>query len=306
MISALLALAALVHHATSQPETPRYEHDYRAAPDCIGWADIEDSTVDTCNATREYYHIDPARFRAWNPSVGLDCTPWSNQTSYCVLTNATWEDAVFYSTQTTTLTEAYRSYAYTVPLVSLTTDSAGYTIPATRSDAPARTTSTRAPIPSPATWVDKGCYVNPWNDDYSLPRDQWIWILDFRFTDISPFETVDSCKFKCWQIQYPIAGVKGSDMCYCGDRNNGTLAADQGDCNLPCAGDKSVTCGGVNRTRVFEAEGYVSGLASGSGSVTSAGGSGAETGSSATGTGTAPTSSSGAVRNEALFGMWRF
>ena len=90
MISALLALAALVHHATSQPETPRYEHDYRAAPDCIGWADIEDSTVDTCNATREYYHIDPARFRAWNPSVGLDCTPWSNQTSYCVLTNATW------------------------------------------------------------------------------------------------------------------------------------------------------------------------------------------------------------------------
>ena len=128
MISALLALAALVHHATSQPETPRYEHDYRAAPDCIGWADIEDSTVDTCNATREYYHIDPARFRAWNPSVGLDCTPWSNQTSYCVLTNATWEDAVFYSTQTTTLTEAYRSYAYTVPLVSLTTDSAGYTI----------------------------------------------------------------------------------------------------------------------------------------------------------------------------------
>ena len=307
MARTLLVLAALVHYATPETLSPRYEYDLRTASDCIGWANIDDAAVDTCNATRTEYHIDPARFRAWNPSVGLDCSPWSNLTSYCIMTNATFEDVIFYTTTTYTKTLNTYPLTFTQPLISLTTDSAGYTIPATRSGAPVRTTSTRAPIPSPSSWADKGCYVNTWNDDYDLPRDQWVWILDYRVRPIDPSETVDTCKFKCWQIQYPVAGLYGSGECYCGDRNNGTLAADQGDCGLPCAGDKSVTCGGVNRTRVFEAEGYVSGLASGLGSAsgTGAGGSAVETGTG-TGMGKGSTQSSGAGRNEAMFGLWGF
>ena len=64
MARTLLVLAALVHYATPETLSPRYEYDSRTAADCIGWANIDDAAVDTCNATRTEYHIDPARFRA--------------------------------------------------------------------------------------------------------------------------------------------------------------------------------------------------------------------------------------------------
>ncbi|KAF3007726.1 hypothetical protein E8E13_009771 [Curvularia kusanoi] len=298
MFRPLLALTVLAHHASSQ----RYQYDQRTTPDCVLWADIDDSTTQTCESTLRDWSLEPVRFRAWNPSVGTDCTPWFNQTSYCVVTTAEIEDSVNY----TTSTDTSAGYTLALPLPSMTTDSAGWRIPVTRSDAPARTTSTRAPIPSPSTWTDTGCYVDTFNDDDNLPPAEWVWILDFRFRPVNPFETVESCKFKCWQIQYPIAGLKGRDECYCGDRNNGTLAADQGECNMPCGGDKSVMCGGTERTRVFEAKGYdkAGGDASASTRATTSL-RGASTGVTETGTGVHSTPSSGAVRKAALFGLLR-
>lgn len=285
----VLSLPLLTHaqHYTFFP-------DPRTAPDCIEYADVHNANETTCDSVIRTYNLDPERFHAWNPSVGLDCTPWPSNSSYCVLTNATWDDAVFHSTTTLTVTDYGASTELAFPLMSLTTNSAGYSIPVTRSGAPVRSTSTRAPIPAPTSWKEMGCFVDTWNDDFDIPPAEWRWILDFRFVPPDPLITVDKCKQRCWEIQYPVAGLKAGEWCYCGDRNNGTRAADQAECGEKCPGGGEGACGGTNRTSVWEAEGYVKPLgeasASGSGSGTGTGGAVKETG----------TATSGAGRNEVV------
>ncbi|KAJ8109498.1 hypothetical protein OPT61_g7419 [Boeremia exigua] len=228
--------------------------DHRTTKDCVGWTSVDNATEETCEATLRRYNLEPVRFHNWNPSVGLDCKPWVEGRSYCVLTNATVWDSV--NESTTTLTYG-GGQTFELPLPAMTTDKDGWTIPVTRSDAPVRTTSTRAPIPSPATWKDMGCFVDTLVENWDIPIREWGWIMDFRFLPTVDNETLETCKQKCWEISYPVAGVKGGNECWCGDRNNGTLAEDQGACDMPCAGDQSVICGGRNWTSIWEAEGYV-------------------------------------------------
>ncbi|KAF9695288.1 hypothetical protein EKO04_006816 [Ascochyta lentis] len=286
--SAFLSFAALTHQVLTQ----RLQYDERTAKDCIGWADIEDSSVDTCESTLRYWGVEPKRFHAWNPTVGLDCTPWFNLTSYCIMTNETLEDSVYY----TTLSVSDYSAGY--PVASMTTDSEGWRIPVTKSGATPRTTSTIAPIPSPSTWKDMGCYIDNWNDGENGIR---TWILDFRWLPRDPEETVDKCKEKCHKIQYKIAGLKLGHECWCGDRNNGTLAQDQNECNIPCGDDAKVMCGGTQRTSVF---GAVDGGQGSSSISTATAVSGTSEKSAATGP--TATASSGARRNMAISGMWQW
>ncbi|KAL1655232.1 hypothetical protein SLS61_002116 [Didymella pomorum] len=282
--SRLFSLTAFAGQAVSQ----RYEADPRSAQDCIMWADIEDASVDTCEETMRYWHVEPERFHAWNPSVGLDCKPWFNQRSYCVVTQTTNDNAVNYTT--TTFSDEY--YTYTMPLPSFTTDSAGYTIPVTRTDATARPYTTIPPVPSPSTWKDMGCYIDLWNDN--LENDGNVsWNLDFRFIPRDDAETVDKCKQKCWDIQYKVAGLKLGNECFCGDKNNATLAENQSECDMPCAGDANVKCGGTQRMNVWAAE-----VSSTGGTLTTAsGGSKASTNAG----GATATASSGARRNAPFF-----
>ncbi|KZM20136.1 uncharacterized protein EKO05_0002793 [Ascochyta rabiei] len=286
---ALLSLAVLSRHALTQ----RLQYDERTTKDCIGWADIYDSSVDTCESTLREWGVEPKRFHAWNPAVGLDCTPWFNLTSYCILTNETIEDSVYYTTL------SLSDYSHGMPLASMTTDSDGWRIPVTKSDAKSHTTSTIAPIPSPSTWKDMGCYVDNWNDGENGIR---TWILDTRWLPRDPEETVDKCKEKCHKMQYKIAGLKLGDECWCGDSNNGTLAADQKECNMPCGGDAKVMCGGTLRQNVFGAVDDID--ESSSASVSTAVTASATNGGSAA-TGPTATATSGARRNLGLFGMWR-
>ncbi|KAJ4988205.1 WSC domain protein [Stagonosporopsis vannaccii] len=299
----VLPLAALVSGSFAQS----FFYDQRTTTDCIAWDDIGNATERTCEEVLRYWSLEPVRFHNWNPSVGLDCAPWFSNTSYCVLTNATVWDTVNSSTLTSTV-NGYQTVELT--LAALTTDKDGWTIPVTRPDAPVRTTSTRAPIPSPATWKHTGCFVDTFNDDWDLPVSEWEWILDYRFVPNTADETPDSCKQKCWEIAYPVAGVKGGNECFCGDRNNGTRAQDQSECNTPCGGDAQVMCGGTNRTSVWEAEGYVQSTAAAAAATaataTGAGagaGAGAGSASRTDASGATATASSGARRNAAMF--WR-
>lgn len=285
--STLLSFAPLAHHAVSQ----RYGFDERSAKDCVMWADIEDASVDTCEKTLRYWGAEPKRFHAWNPSVGLDCKPWLNETSYCVVTQATIDNSVNYTTST--YTDEY--YTQTLALPSYTTDSDGWKVPVTKSDAVTRAYTTIPPVPSPSLWKDKGCYLNLWDNNLDNGGNV-TWDLDYRFYPRDPAETVERCKQKCWEIQYNVAGLKLGNECWCGDNNNATAATNQSECDIPCVGDAKVMCGGTLRMNVWEAE------ASNAGTQTTASGSGASGTRTGAG-GSTPTASSGAGRNRAFFGL---
>lgn len=280
--SRLFPFATFVRHAVSQI----YGFDSRGAKDCIRWVDIVDASVDTCEKTLRDWSLEPERFHAWNPLVGLDCKPWFSKMSHCVLTQETVDNSVNYTT--TTLSNSYVTYTMTLP--SLTTNSAGYTIPVTRADATTRPYTTIPPVPSPNTWKDMGCYIDLWNDN----GDNATWNLDFRYIPRDDAETVDKCKQKCWDIQYKVAGLKLGNECWCGDKNNATLAEDQSECDIPCAGDAKVKCGGTQRFNVWAAE-----ESSTRGTLTTGSGSAAKT---STG-GVTQTASSGAGRPRAFFGL---
>lgn len=286
MIAArLLPFAAFASHAVSQ----RYAFDPRGAKDCIGWADIDDASMDTCAETLRYWRLEPERFHAWNPLVGLDCKPWFSQMSYCILTQETIDNSVNYTT--TTLSD--QDYTYTMPLPSMTTDSAGYTIPVTRTDATTRPYTTIPAIPSPSAWKDLGCYIDLWNDNLGNGGNVSL-SLDFRYIPRDDAETVDKCKQKCWDIQYKVAGLKLGNECWCGDKVNATLAESQSECDMPCAGDAQVKCGSTQRMNVWAAEESTGGTL-----TTTSGGSAASTNTG----GATATASSGARRNAPLFWM---
>jgi hypothetical protein len=284
--STLLPFAALVRHAVSQ----QFGADPRSAQDCVMWADIEDASVDTCEKTLRYWSAEPKRFHAWNPSVGLDCKPWTSQTSYCVLTQETVDNNVNYTTSV--LKDAYITES--IPLPSYTTDSDGWQIPLTRSDPVTRAYTTIPPVPSPSTWKEIGCYIDLWDDDNYV--ENVTWNMPYRYRPADSAETVDKCKQKCWDIEYKMAGLKLGNECWCGDRTNATLAEDQSECDLACAGDAKAKCGGTQRMNVWAAEALTGGA------LTAASG----VGGSATGmnaAGATATASSGARQNRAFFGL---
>jgi hypothetical protein len=288
----LLILVPFTHHVISQ----NLQYDERTTKDCVGWVDIKDSSVDTCEKTLRDWSLEPKRFHAWNPSVGLDCKPWFNLTSYCIVTQEDLDDSVYY----TTLTMSDHGNVYTMPRASLTTDADGWTIPVTKSGVTTRSSSTSAPIPLPSSWKDMGCYVDNWNDGENGVR---VWNLDFRYIPRDPEETVNKCKEKCYHIQYRIAGLKGGNECWCGDQNNATLAENQKDCNTPCGGDAKVICGGTQRMNVFAAQGNAeNGVGTSTEAIASATGSGPA--ASTRITGATATASSGARRNGAML-WWR-
>ncbi|KAL2073759.1 hypothetical protein VTL71DRAFT_11085 [Oculimacula yallundae] len=132
-ISWLLALVelAIFSRKGSCTDYPLLPHDPTTTSDCADWFNNNDDK--TCQWVRDYFRATPEEFKRWNPSIGLDCEPWYNWTSYCIITWTKWN-----STQTT--------------MTSTRTS----TLP----------TST-APVlgPSPAAWTNMGCYV----EDAKLP-----------------------------------------------------------------------------------------------------------------------------------------
>ncbi|KAK5651471.1 hypothetical protein OQA88_12478 [Cercophora sp. LCS_1] len=65
--------------------TPTLQFDPATAPDCIEWH----NKIDTpCTELLAYWNIPISEFRAWNPSVGLDCTPFNEMQSYCIMTKS--------------------------------------------------------------------------------------------------------------------------------------------------------------------------------------------------------------------------
>ncbi|KAF8212849.1 WSC domain-containing protein [Mycena galopus ATCC 62051] len=73
-------------------------------------------------------------------------------------------------------------------------------------------------------------------------------------------QTVPSCIAECGAANFALAGLSWGDECFCGNELGGTaslnvpgsgLALPQTECNMPCAGDASTTCGGGFRLSVY-------------------------------------------------------
>ncbi|KAK2013715.1 hypothetical protein LZ32DRAFT_239086 [Colletotrichum eremochloae] len=120
----LVELALLARKANCT-DTPLLPYDPETTSDCADWFNNEDDR--TCEWVRDYFRATPEEFSRWNPSVGLDCQPWYNWNSYCIIT---WTK--FNETQTTTSTQ-------------------------TATSSPTSTAPTLGP--SPTAWTDMGCYV---------------------------------------------------------------------------------------------------------------------------------------------------
>ncbi|POR38499.1 WSC domain protein [Tolypocladium paradoxum] len=99
--------------AVAGSRLPQYEWDPDSAKDC----------VDGLTMVKEIQ-----QFTAWNPSLGLDCTPWRLYQSYCIVTQQRLDDSA--KTRTTT-----------TPTSTSTSTSTSSTLG-----------------PSPTAWEALGCY----------------------------------------------------------------------------------------------------------------------------------------------------
>lgn len=261
-----LSILALGAALTRATRTPLLDWDPNTVQSCVEW--YNNGMEQTCEYVRDSFGITPEQFSSWNPSIGLDCKPWKFQ-SYCIVTRERNEE--YSRTHTPTTTSATKS---TTP-----------------------TSTTKDPGPSPTSWEDKGCYAERADKN----------ILDKLMSgDGDDALTIPKCKDLCYRERSRFAGLKNGNQCWCSNYVIGDHAKNQADCNLPCTGDKATICGGKDLINVFEAyrnTGPVQApttTADTSSTVSSARMPALQ--SSAV---EGPRSSSGAMRNAAIFGHFR-
>ena len=70
----------------------------------------------------------------------------------------------------------------------------------------------------------------------------------------SHFCTVEYCNALCAPLGKKFFGLQAGHACFCGDSFGSQGAATPTDCNLPCTGNTSETCGGLKRNTIFAVE----------------------------------------------------
>ncbi|PPQ83225.1 LOW QUALITY PROTEIN: GH-71 [Psilocybe cyanescens] len=123
---------------------------------------------------------------------------------------------------------------------SSATSSSSSSSSSTSSSTSASATST--PVPG---WTYQGCYVD--SDPRVLPEN-------------GPFSTntmtISTCLARCQAGNYLYAGVESRNECFCSNTiRNGAVLTSASDCNTPCVGNPTDTCGGVWRINIYKAGG---------------------------------------------------
>lgn len=94
----------------------------------------------------------------------------------------------------------------------------------------------------PAGWASKGCYT-----EATSARA----LASFTYAD--PSVTVTKCLSLCQQNGFKLCGVEYGSECYGANiLSTGSTLAAATECALPCAGDKSQTCGGYSKLNLYE------------------------------------------------------
>ncbi|KAL5331921.1 hypothetical protein ACEPPN_001461 [Leptodophora sp. 'Broadleaf-Isolate-01'] len=101
--------------------------------------------------------------------------------------------------------------------------------------------TTSSAVPTATGCVYKGCFTEA-DGIRALSNDV---LADFEGM------TIEKCADFC--SGYTLYGLEYTGECYCGNAlNAGSVSAPEAECNLPCTGDASQTCGGSNRLNVYE------------------------------------------------------
>ncbi|ETS81740.1 hypothetical protein PFICI_06742 [Pestalotiopsis fici W106-1] len=108
------------------------------------------------------------------------------------------------------------------------------------------TTSTASATAKPSLlgWESLGCYVD--DDPHTLST--------LSAKEGGSQLTVEKCQTACFGDDFLFAGVKAGTECWCGSYVSNEWASDQDDCNIPCGGQTSETCGGTSVMNIYEAE----------------------------------------------------
>ena len=108
--------------------------------------------------------------------------------------------------------------------------------------APANTTTTdtSGPADLPAGWKAAGCYVDPVRPRALQGEDLAWWGVKI---------TASNCAKHCDEKGFSMAGTENGGQCFCGNKLEGgsAPATNAADCNMPCEGGATETCGGPGR-----------------------------------------------------------
>ncbi|XP_075372387.1 sialate:O-sulfotransferase 2 [Mycteria americana] len=88
-----------------------------------------------------------------------------------------------------------------------------------------------------------GCYVD---------NTRWRTLRGVSFFDYKKM-TVFRCQDNCAERGYLYAGLEFGAECYCGHKIQASNASES-ECNMECKGERSNTCGGVNRLSIYRLE----------------------------------------------------
>ncbi|CAM9394653.1 unnamed protein product [Chrysoparadoxa australica] len=104
---------------------------------------------------------------------------------------------------------------------------------------------TAAPTPAPAAPMEDMSYIGCYMDTAGA-RD----IANREY--VGDLNSPTYCGILCGSLGYSIAGLQYSVECYCDDSFGASGAApNERDCNMPCSGSPSETCGGPSRNSVY-------------------------------------------------------
>ena len=111
-----------------------------------------------------------------------------------------------------------------------------------------------------AGWESLGCYTSVFFHPRLCPIPSTLYFLISDNTNGRALpnqvgvtsNSMESCTSACYDAGYGLAGTEYSAECWCGSSiQGGGAPAASSDCNMPCTGDNTQTCGGPNRLNVY-------------------------------------------------------
>ncbi|KAH9059872.1 WSC domain-containing protein [Lactarius vividus] len=113
------------------------------------------------------------------------------------------------------------------------------------SGAPLPPPPTLVPTSSTGPWNYLGCYND--SDSQRILQSPIVTIPGGQFNT-----SVETCTDECHAQGYVVAGIEEAYQCYCGHLiSYPGMSMPEKDCMLPCSGNQSEICGGLERMTVY-------------------------------------------------------
>lgn len=94
-----------------------------------------------------------------------------------------------------------------------------------------------------------------WSLNVACAVDNPNRVLKVTSVTYLPTTTPASCTAQCAAAGFSFAGIEYGDECYCasGFQDGNPPTADVSECNMACAGNSTLTCGGPWRMQIYSA-----------------------------------------------------